>query len=202
MNCTRKNTSVQPLYSIACKETRGGGMVIHCKTSPTPAFTSQQQRAAPGEYPASASPRCTGSAHAQAQPPWIKGSVVSRELRGAGGTSQAGAGITLPREQRSAPSPCPRNPDRAAPLPFTAAPPDLWPRDHAETLGRCWERQQLRKAVKHLAPRPKQELGDTKLTPKHIPRAEEADGDPGCQQDMGSAPPAALHGPDFNLLVC
>lgn len=142
MNCTRKNTSVQPLYSIACKETRGGGMVIHSKTSPIPAFTPQQQRAAPGEYPAPASPQCMGSAHAQAQPSWKKGSVVLRELRGAGGTSQAGAGITWPREQRSAPSPCPRNPDRAAPLPFTAAPPDLWPRDHAETLGRCWERQQ------------------------------------------------------------
>lgn len=48
-------------------------MVIHCKTSPTPAFTSQQQRAAPGEYPASASPRCMGSVHAQAQPSWKKG---------------------------------------------------------------------------------------------------------------------------------
>lgn len=47
MNCTRKNTSVQPLYSIACKETRGGGMVIHCKASPNPSFHTTAAESSP-----------------------------------------------------------------------------------------------------------------------------------------------------------
>lgn len=120
--------------------------------------------------PGKRGPWCHGSSEEQEAPPSPAGAAPNPPSPGQQLPQRLGS--LCHESSVGHPSPCPRDPDRAAPPPFTAALPDLWPRAHAEISCRCWERWQLRGAGWETSRSlPERELGDTKLsaTQKHVP---------------------------------